>query len=176
MKQVLRSGFVEDAILFTFTVCVVMAARMWLDNLRVIGLVRVDAALIALPLLSTARGTRFGIITGFLLGLIVDATGVEWMGSSSVGYALVGFLTGSFGQSLYMEKSTARGILVFGAVIFFDLVFGLLSVGIAHPFWLHALGTLGSAVLSGVAAALITRIVHYWRGRALPAVEMAPDG
>lgn len=176
MKQVLRSRFVEDVILFLFTVSVVLAARMWLDNLRIVGPVRIDAALIILPLLSTARGTRFGIITGFLLGLIVDATGVEWMGSSSVGYALVGFLTGSFGQSLYMEKSTARGMLAFGSVILFDLTFGLFTVGIADPFWLNALGTLGSAALSGAAAAVITRIIRFIRGRELPAVETATDG
>jgi hypothetical protein len=67
-------------------------------------------------------------------------------------------------------------MLAFGSVILFDLVFGLLSVGIAQPFWLHAVGTLGSAALSGAAAAVITRIVHFIRGRTLPVVETAPDG
>jgi rod shape-determining protein MreD len=101
---------------------------MWFDNLHVFGPVRIDLALMFLSYLSILRGVTFGILAGTLLGLIVDAIHPAWMGASSVGFAAVGFFAGSFGQTLYMEKSMSRGLLVIGAVVLFDIIFGMLSV------------------------------------------------
>jgi rod shape-determining protein MreD len=143
----------------------VVAARVWFGNFALDSGVRIDVALLVLPALSIARGAAFGAAAGFLLGLLVDATHAGWMGASSVAYALVGFCSGSFGQTMYVDRTAARGILVAGSVIIFDLIFGLLAGGVAQPFWRHAAGTLGSALLTGLIAAAITVGVKYLRAR-----------
>jgi rod shape-determining protein MreD len=106
------------------------------------------------------------MIAGFLLGLLVDAPTPAWMGASSAAYALVGYLAGSYGQTMHMDKTLARGILVIGSVLVFDICFGLVTVGIARPLWLHALSSMGSAVLTGAAAAGITLLLKYVQTRA----------
>ena len=131
--------------MFLALAAIVLAARVWFGNMELFGLVRLDVALLALALASMARGARFGMISGFFLGLLVDAPSPVWMGASSVGFVLVGYFSGSFGQTMYVDKTSARGLLVMGSVVIFDLVFGLLTVGIARPFISHALSTLGSA-------------------------------
>ena len=172
----MRREAAESAASFVLLVVAAMAARLWFDNLAFGAGLRLDVAIIILALLSMGRGTGFGIVAGFLLGLIVDATHPGWIGASSVGYAAVGFFAGSFGQTLYMEKSLARGLLVLGAVVMFDVLFGLFSVGLARPFWRHALGTLGSALLSGAAAVLAARAYRWWRGRTAAEEGSAGDG
>jgi len=161
----------ESAAYFVLLVGVTVAARMWFDNLHLFGRVRIDVALIFLAFLSIVRGVTFGIVAGALLGLIVDAIHPAWMGASSVAFAAVGFFAGSFGQTLYMEKSLARGLLVIGAVALFDIIFGMLSVGIGSPFWAGVAGTVGSAILSGLVALLVARFYRMWHKRATPAPE-----
>jgi rod shape-determining protein MreD len=156
---------------FVLLVGATVACRMWFDNVHLVGRVRIDVAVIFLGFLSIIRGVTFGIIAGGLLGLIVDAVHPAWMGASSVAFAAVGYFAGSFGQTLYMEKSLARGLLVIGAVVLFDIIFGMLSVGIGSPLWLAALGTLGSALLSGLVAFGISRLYRVWHKRSTPAPE-----
>lgn len=168
-----RRETAESATYVVLLVAIAVASRMWFDNLHLFGPVRVDLALIILSYLAILRGVTFGIVAGMLLGLIVDAIHPALMGASSVGFAAVGFFAGSFGQTLYMEKSLARGLLVIGAVVLFDIIFGMLSVGIASPFWLGALGTIGSAVLSGALALFVSWLYRQWRGQAVSEPESA---
>jgi len=154
-------------------VATTVAARMWFNNFTLFGPVRIDVALIFLSYLAILRGVTFGIIAGVLLGLIVDAIQPPWMGASSVAFAAVGFFAGSFGQTLYMEKSRARGLLVIGAVVLFDIIFGMFSVGIASPFWVAVAGTIGSALLSGGLALVGSWLYRQWRGRAAVDPESA---
>ncbi len=138
----------------------VLAARVWFSNFQWEGGVRIDIALIILVLMAIGRGARFGIIAGFLLGILVDASAPGYMGASSVGFAIVGFASGSFGDTMYMDQTLARGVFVFAAVIVFDIIFGLLSRGIASPFFLSVFFTIASALLSGLvagSAAALTR-------------------
>ena len=132
-------------------------------------------ALIALPLMAIARGATFGMLAGFFLGLILDAMNPAWMGASSVGYTVVGFFSGSFGQTIYVDRTAARTTLVFGSVLLFDTIFGLLSVGIAHPFWRHVAASLASAILTGAVAGAITWIRRHLRIRAPRTAELTAD-
>jgi len=172
MKRLVRSSTAESVAYFLLLVAVSLAARMWFLDLQLVGGVRIDATLIALALLAIGRGARFGIIAGFLLGLVADATHPGWLGAASAGFAVVGFFSGSFGQALYMDKASARGLLVVGAVIIFDIINGLFTVGIGHPFLRHAVGTVVSAALTGGTAVLLTRLARYWRRRPTAAVEV----
>ena len=141
----------------------VLAARVWFSNFQWEGGVRIDIALIVLVLMAIRRGSRFGIVAGFLLGILVDASAPGYMGASSVGFAIVGFASGSFGDTMYMDQTLARGVFVFAAVIVFDIIFGLLSRGIASPFFLSAFFTIASALLSGLVAgtaAALTRSIR----------------
>jgi cell shape-determining protein MreD len=95
------------------------------------------------------------------------------MGASSIGFAAVGYFAGSFGQTLYLEKSLARGLLVIGAVVLFDIIFGMLSVGMASPLWLGAVGTIGSALLSGALALMVSWLYRQWHGRVVSEPEAA---
>jgi rod shape-determining protein MreD len=151
----------------TLTV-IVLAARVWFGNMEWQSGIRLDVALLALALASMSRGARFGMISGFLIGLLVDAPSPGWMGASSVGFVLVGYFSGSFGQTMYVDKTSARGLLVLGSVVIFDLIFGLLTVGIATPFISHALSTIGSALLTGAAVAALS-----WAHRYLSATDKA---
>ena len=174
--RMVRSSTAESVAYGVTLLAVALAAKMWFADLQMAGSVRIDVALIGLSLLAIVRGTTFGIVAGFVLGIVLDAVNPGWMGASAVGYAVVGFFSGSFGQTLYMEKSVARGLLVMGAVVIFDLIFGLLSVGISPSLWSATLGTLGSAVLSGALAILLTRVVKQWQSTSAPDAELAGDG
>jgi rod shape-determining protein MreD len=142
---------------FAFVTALSLAARVWFGDFQVFGRVRVDLAVIALALASTARGARFGTIAGFLLGLTMDAASPEWLGASAVGFALVGFFSGSFGQTIYVDKTRARAALVILSVLLFDLAFGLLSTGMSGPFVAGVLASVGSACLSGFVTVLFSR-------------------
>lgn len=174
--RVVRSSTAESIARGVILLAVALAARMWFADLKIVGPIRIDVAIIGLALLAMERGTTFGIVTGFVMGIVLDAVNPAWMGASAAGYAVVGYFSGSFGQTLYMERSLARGLLVMGAVVIYDLIFGLLSVGIAASFWQAALGTLGSALLSGALAVLITRVIRQWRYASADDAELAGDG
>lgn len=172
----LKRDRLEATAQFLWLVAVVLAARVWLSNLALWGDFRIDAALIGLPFLAISRGTRFGALAGLGLGLIVDSVSPDWMGTSSVGFSLVGYFAGSFGQTMYVDRTTARGLLVAASVILFDITFGLLSRGIASPFWPHVASTFGSAVISGLAAAALTAIQRQLRTRTPSRREALVDG
>lgn len=142
---------------FLLITAVALAARVWFGDLHLFFGVRVDATLVALTLASIARGARFGTVAGFVLGLVVDAVQPEWLGASAAGYALVGFFTGSFGQTIYVDRTRARAALVIASVVIFDIVFGVLTVGIASSFFSRVLASLGSAVVTGGITALLSR-------------------
>lgn len=173
MSVPVRRESAESATYIVLLVATAVAARIWFDNFHLFGPVRVDVALIFLSYLAILRGVTFGIVAGLILGLIVDAVHPSWMGASCVGFAAVGFFAGSFGQTLYLEKSRARGLLVIGAVLLFDIIFGMLSVGIARPFWLGVAGTIGSALLSGSLALFLSWLYRQWRGRVVSKPESA---
>jgi rod shape-determining protein MreD len=143
------------------TLCLVtlvaLAARVWFGDAQLLFGVRVDIPVLALSLASMARGARFGALAGFILGLVVDAVQPEWLGASAVGYALVGFFSGSFGQTIYVDKTRARAALATASVLLFDITFGVLTVGLASPFVVRALASLGSAAVTGGVTALLSR-------------------
>lgn len=164
MNILLRRNRIMAVLYFLALGLSVLAARVWFSNFQWDGGVRIDIALIILPLMAIARGATFGIISGFLLGLLVDATAPGYMGASSAAFAIVGFASGSFGDTMYMDQSLARGVFVFAAVIVFDVIFGLLSRGIASPFFLSVFYTIASALLSGLiagSAAALARILKF---------------
>lgn len=148
---------VSTVVAFLVVMVVALAARVWFGDLQLAYGVRIDATLLALSLASIARGARFGTIAGFLLGLLVDSVSPSWLGASAVGYALVGFFSGSFGQTIYVDKTRARAALVTVSIILFDLVFGVLTVGVASPFFERVLGSLGSALVTGGVAAVLSQ-------------------
>lgn len=174
--RVVRSSTAESVARGVILLAIALAARLWFADLMIVGLVRIDVAIIGLSLLAMERGMTFGIVTGFLMGLVLDAVHPAWMGASAAGYAVVGYFSGSFGQTLYMERSMARALLVMGAVVIYDLIFGLLSVGVADSLWRAAVGTLGSAILSGAAALIITRAIKQWRSAAATDADLAGNG
>lgn len=145
----------------TTTFCLVtaaaLAARVWFNDVQLFYGVRIDIPVLALSLSAIARGARFGAISGFLLGLVTDSVQPEWLGASAAGYALVGFFSGSFGQTIYVDKTRARAALSGASVLMFDIVFGILTVGIASPFIPRVLASLGSAVVTGGVTALLSR-------------------
>jgi rod shape-determining protein MreD len=173
MNAPVRKESAESATYVVLLVATALASRVWFDNLHLFGPVRIDLALIFLSYLAILRGVTFGVVAGMLLGLIVDAVHPAWMGASSIGFAAVGYFAGSFGQTLYLEKSLARGLLVIGAVVLFDIIFGMLSVGMASPLWLGAVGTIGSALLSGALALVVSWLYRQWRGRVVSEPEAA---
>lgn len=143
---------------FVVILVITLAARVWFGDVQLAWGLRIDFGIVALTLASMARGARFGTAAGFILGIVVDAMLPEWLGASAVGYALVGFFSGSFGQTIYIDKTRARAALVIGSMLLFDLVFGLLTVGIASPFFARVLASIGSAVITGGVTALFSRV------------------
>jgi rod shape-determining protein MreD len=142
---------------FLVIMAITLAARVWFGDIQLAFGMRIDFAIIALSMASIARGARFGTVAGFLLGLVVDSVLPQWLGASSVGFALVGFFSGSFGQTIYVDKTRARAALVTASMILFDLVFGVLTVGIASPFIARVLASLGSALVTGGVTAILSR-------------------
>lgn len=163
----------------TGTFCLVtaaaLAARVWFGDAQLLYGVRIDVPILALSLASIARGARFGAMAGFLLGLITDSVQPEWIGASAAGYALVGFFSGSFGQTIYVDKTRARAALSGASVIMFDAVFGLLTLGFASPFIPRVLASLGSAVVTGGVTALLSRAWQIIFAPARGSTDLAAD-
>ena len=161
---------------FLLLSALILMARVWLGNLDIGGNVRLDVAIIALALASIRRGATFGMTAGFLIGLMLDAPLPAWMGASSVGFVIVGFFSGSFGQTIYVDKMAARGLLVFGSVLMFDLFFGLLTFGVAQPFFGHLFSSFASAVLTGTAALIIAWLGGFFAPSERTAGDLVSDG
>ena len=160
---------------FLVLAAITLAGRVWFHNFEWMGRLRIDVALLFLPYFAIARGATFGMVAGFLLGVLVDATNPQWMGASTLGYVVVGFFAGSFGQTIYVDRTRAQAIVVAGSVIIFDAIYGLLTVGFASPIGQRISYSLGSALLTGVAAAFLSWSRKFLRARTRAGHEAALD-
>jgi rod shape-determining protein MreD len=103
------------------TLWVVLVFRLTLGPKLAIAGVQPDLAAALVFYLTIARGPIFGILSGFVLGLLIDVDRPEGIGLSSLAWATLAFVTSRIGSALDLEdriiSSVVLGILVFMAEV-----------------------------------------------------------
>jgi rod shape-determining protein MreD len=91
-----------------------------LSNLVAIMGVRLDLAIIVLV---------YGVIFGFLIGLLLDVFNRQALGWGALIKCLIGFSVGSFKDNLYLESLYSKAGLIFFALLFNDFLYYIFTVG-----------------------------------------------
>lgn len=98
------------------------------DLVAVMG-VRLDLAIIVLVYIALTRGSRYGVIFGFLIGLLLDVFNRQALGWGALVKCLIGFSVGSFKDNLYLESLYSKAGLIFFALLFNDFLYYIFTVG-----------------------------------------------
>ena len=81
-----------------------------------------DIALIALVFVSVRRGSMAGQIVGFVAGLAEDLVGLSPLGFHALNRTVVGFLSGLFYGSIFVDPIFMPAILVLSATLIQRLI------------------------------------------------------
>ncbi len=92
--------------------------------------IRFDLAIIILVYLSLTQGPTYGVIFGFLIGLLLDVFTPQTLGWGALVKCLIGFAVGSFKDKLYLESLYSKGGVIFFALISNDLLYYIFTQGV----------------------------------------------
>lgn len=108
--------------------------------------------------LSMQKGKKWGVIGGFISGLLYDIFGTGMLGVSSLANSLAAFLAGYFGSDR-LERSIGIVVLVFFLALFVHniLYFTILLIGSSGGFW----ATLFRQILPHTLYTLVFLMIFY---------------
>lgn len=147
---------------FLILLLVVVFQSLFAEPLRVAN-IKLDLPLLLVVYLGLTRGAREGIIHGFLIGLLVDVLSPYFLGLNALIKTILGYLVGNFRENLFLESIYFKGLVIFLALIFNDLIFYLvwsgfdLSVILGIVFF--------SSVLSGAYTAGVGMLIFFIKTR-----------
>lgn len=98
------------------------------DLVTIMGF-KFDLAIVILVYIALTRGPSYGVIFGFLIGLLLDVLNPQAMGWGALVKCLIGFAVGSFKDNLYLESVYSRGGLIFFALMFNDFLYYIFVTG-----------------------------------------------
>ncbi|MGB2696992.1 MAG: rod shape-determining protein MreD [Candidatus Zixiibacteriota bacterium] len=137
---------------------VVIFLSFFSEPLRVAN-IKLDFPLFLVVYVGLTRGTREGIVHGFLIGLLVDVLNPSFLGLNTLIKTILGYLTGNFKDNLFLEPIYFKGLIIFLALIANDLIYYLIRSG----FDLSA--TLGiiffPSILSGIYTSGVGMLVFF---------------
>ena len=107
---------------------VVVFLSLLSEPLRVAN-IKLDLPLLLVVYIGLARGTKEGIVHGFLIGLLVDVLNPYFLGLNALIKTLLGYLAGNFKDNLFLEPIYFKGLVIFLALIFNDLIYYLVYSG-----------------------------------------------
>jgi rod shape-determining protein MreD len=123
--------------------------------------IRLDLGIIILVYVALTRGPTYGIIFGFAIGLLLDVFTPATLGWGALVKCLIGFILGSFKDSLYLESLYSKGAVILLALLLNDLLYYLMVTGVnASTFNTLTGWSLPSAVYTSVVGILIFQIMN----------------
>jgi rod shape-determining protein MreD len=130
--------------------------------------VKFDLTIVILVYIALTRGSKYGVIFGFLIGLLLDVFTPQTLGWGALIKCLIGFSVGSFKDNLYLESLYSKGALIFLALMVNDLLYYILASGLnASTFRILSNYSLPSAFYTSMGGMLIYLAVSRIHGRGL---------
>ncbi len=118
--------------------------------------VKFDLAIVILVYIALTHGPKYGVIFGFLIGLLLDVFTPQTLGWGALVKCLIGFTVGSFKDNLYLESLYSKGGVIFFALILNDLLYYLFASGVnATTFRILSNHSLPSAFYTSIVGMLI---------------------
>ncbi len=125
------------------------------DMVTIMG-VKFDLAIIILVCIALTRGPTYGLIFGFLIGLLLDVLTPQTLGWGALVKCLIGFTLGNFKDNLYLESLYSKVGVIFFALILNDFLYYIFTSGVnATTFRILSNYSLPSAVYTSIVGALI---------------------
>lgn len=95
-----------------------------------IGGIKFDLSIVILVYVALAGGPTYGVIFGFLIGLLSDIFIPQTLGWGALVKCLIGFSVGSFKDNLYLDSLYSKGGVIFFALILNDLLYYIFASGL----------------------------------------------
>jgi rod shape-determining protein MreD len=122
------------AILIILTLGILQSTT--LDYVK-ISRVKPDILLISVIFFSLCWGPNFGLIIGFISGLLEDVLSASFIGINILSFGLCGLIIGAGGNKIYKDSLLLQSLVSFIAALSISLfsfcLFSLISGGV-HPF------------------------------------------
>jgi rod shape-determining protein MreD len=122
--------------------------------------IKLDLGIIILVYVALTRGSIYGMIFGFAIGLLSDVFTPATLGWGALVKCTIGFSLGSFKDHLYLEGLYAKGAVIFISLLLNDLIYYLLVTGATSTFSTLIGYSLPSAVYSSVVGMLIFLVMQ----------------
>lgn len=146
---------------------VVVFQSFFSDALRLAN-VKLDLPLLLVVFIGLTRGPNEGLIHGFLIGLLVDVLTPHFLGLNALIKTILGYLVGNFRENLFLESIYFKGLLIFLALVFNDLVYYAVYSGVDLSAMLGVI--FFSSVLSGIYTSGIGMLIFFIRERFKPRI------
>jgi len=114
--------------------------------------VKFDLAIVILVYIALTRGSTYGVVFGFLIGLLLDVLSPQTLGLGALVKCLIGFSVGSFKDNLYLESFYSKAGVIFFALILNDFLYNIFASGVNAS-------TLGILINHSLPSAFYTSIV-----------------
>jgi rod shape-determining protein MreD len=141
---------------------VVVFESLFSNPLRLAN-VKLDLPLLLVVYIALTRGPKEGLIHGFLIGLLVDVLTPYFLGLNALIKTILGYLAGNFRENLFLESVYFKGLVIFLALIFNDLVYYAVYSGVDLSSMLGVI--FFSSVLSGIYTSGIGMLIFFIRER-----------
>ena len=122
----------------------------WVDSIK-IGSIKPDLLIVALSLVALRSGPVVGAYTGLGLGIFQDLYMPAYLGVNALAKSLIGAGFGYSHTHMISDSIQVQAALIFGAVIFHDLIY-YVCTGADVPF--EVVNILGRAVYTGLISAV----------------------
>ena len=118
--------------------------------------IKFDLAIVILVYVALNRGPNYGMVFGFLIGLLLDIFTPQTLGWGAFVKCLIGFTVGSFKDNLYLESLYSKGGVIFFALMVNDFLYYIFANGVnASTFRILSHISVPSALYTSIVGVLI---------------------
>jgi rod shape-determining protein MreD len=130
---------------------VVVVYQSLFSELLTIHQIKLDIPLLILVYVGLSRGPASGALFGFLVGLLLDLSNPSFLGLGALIKTFLGYLVGSFKDTLFLESNISKGGVIFMSLCLNDFLFYLFSSGLNLNYTFFLNYTLLSAIYTALA-------------------------
>ena len=123
-ENIFYSRIINFLILFFFLLFFQSLISDWITILGA----RLDLGIFILVYLALNYSSNEAVIFGFIWGILLDVMNPSLLGLGTLIKVILGFSLANFKSQLYFETSLPRALIIFGAVIFNELVYNLVAL------------------------------------------------
>lgn len=150
-ENIFYSRIINFLILFFFLLFFQSLISDWITIMGA----RLDVGIFILVYLALNYGATEAVIFGFVWGILLDVLNPTLLGLGTLIKVVLGFTLANFKSQLYFETSLPRALLIFGAVVFNELIYNLValnanSTSLANLFFRFTLPTALYTSLVGI--------------------------